>query len=90
MLGAAFEAPLDCCAYATASFRDSKPPTPTFTHARALVQEGAECPARRTGSDIKIYHFGQRLAPLLFLCLEVKMVSVPRVEKIFIFRAKVL
>jgi hypothetical protein len=25
-----------------------------------------------------------------FLCLEVKMVSVPRVEKIFVFRAKVL
>ena len=51
---------------------------------------GAECPARGTVSDIKIYHFGQRLAPLLFLYLEVKMVSVPRVEKIFIFRAKVL
>ena len=30
MLGAAFEAPLDCCAYATAIFRDSKPPTPTI------------------------------------------------------------
>ncbi len=90
MLGATFEAPLDCCAYATASFRDSKPPTPTFTHARALVQEGAECPARGTVSDIKIYHFWAAASPLLFLCLEVKMVSVPRVEKIFVFRAKVL
>ena len=80
MLGAAFEAPLDCCAYATASFRDSKPPTPTFTHARALVQEGAECPARGTVSDIKIYHVWAAAPPLpgalirclvgaLFLCL---------------------
>lgn len=31
---------------------------------------GAECPARGTVTDIYIYHIGQRLAPLLFLCLE--------------------
>ena len=40
-----------------------------FTHALAAVRVGAECPARGTGSDIKIYHFGQRLAPLLFCAL---------------------
>ena len=33
---------------------------------------GAECPARGTVTDIYIYHIGQRLAPLLFLCLEVE------------------
>ena len=59
---------------------------------------GAECPARGTVTDIYIYHIGQRLAPLLFLCLEVEEIpgqagndeGVPRVEKIFIFSAKVL
>ena len=33
---------------------------------------GVECPARGTVTDIYIYHIGQRLAPLLFLCLEVE------------------
>ncbi len=51
---------------------------------------GAECPARGTVTDIYIYHIGQRLAPLLFLPGGVVFVSVPRVEKIFIFSAKVL
>ena len=52
---------------------------------------GAECPARGTVTDIYIYHIGQRLAPLLFFVSGgVVFVSVPRVEKIFIFSAKVL
>lgn len=36
---------------------------------------GAECSARGTVTDIYIYHIGQRLAPLLFLCLEVEEIS---------------
>lgn len=59
---------------------------------------GAECPARGTVTDIYIYHIRQRLAPLLFFVSggggdfrsgrECR--GVPRVEKIFIFSAKVL
>ena len=41
------------------------------TYARAAVLMGPEYPAQRTVQEIKIYHVGQRLAPLPFLCLEV-------------------
>ena len=50
MLGAAFEAPLDCCAYATASFRDSKPPTPTFYPRLDVGADGSGVP--RSGDGV--------------------------------------
>ena len=43
-----------------------------FTHARAVVLIGAECPARGTVSDIKIFHFWAAASPLpgaLIRCL---------------------
>lgn len=51
---------------------------------------GAECPTRGTVTDIYIYHMGSGLRRCFFLPGGVFFVSVPRVEKIFIFSAKVL
>jgi len=90
VLGAAFEAPMDCCAYATASFRDSKPPTPTIYPRPGGGAGRSGVPRSGDGIGYKNIPLWAAACAAAFLCLEVKMVSVPRVEKIFVFGAKVL